>query len=223
MARKTLHAFLGMSLLVLAPVSARTFEGFTLGAKAGVSLNNPYIYGSYHPGKALFALSPGLKFFENRLVVEGDLGISEKLYEHEREDWYHTSWRRTRDTLFLTSIWNDQEENVYRFFYSYKGVLNFGAWSLFAGQMVLVEFEDVREEGEREVQYTTSSIDTLITKSSEPYSSRYQWGDGIVVPIYGVTRRFGRWFVQVQGSSFFSLQAFVGASLWPVRAIGPHR
>lgn len=215
--------FPALSALSPGRAEARTFEGFTLGAKAGVSLNNPYVFEAYTPGTFLVAVSPGLRLFENRLVLEGDIGISEDLYEHQIVDWYREAWWSRRDTLYTRSWSTEDEHERYRFFYSYKGVLNAGSWSFFAGQAVYVRFHHTRERGSTNYSYTTSAVDSLHPISSGPIRSDYWWGNGLVVPVYGIARRFGRWSLHLQGASVFSLQAFVGVNLNPVRAIGPHR
>jgi hypothetical protein len=212
-------------LVMLAHVSApgRTFEGFTVAAKAGLSLNNPLILDYYHPGTVLFAISPGIKLFENRLTLEGDVGISDRLMEHQGRDWMSTSWHARQDTLFRTARVTHEAADMYRFFYAYKGVLNVGSWSFFAGHMVFVRIMDVTESGTRFIEYTTSAVDSIRPQSSEPIANRYQWGNGIVVPVYGIARRFGRWSLHLQGASILSLQALVAVSLSPIRGIGPHR
>lgn len=214
-----------LSCLALAagPAVGRTYEGFTFGAKAGVSLNNPYAWGTDHPGNFLFAVSPGLKLFENRLVLEGDIGLSERLVRHESIPWWRERWDTDKDTLFRDRWISEEERDEYRFFYAYKGVLNLGAWSAFAGHMVYVRFIDSEEHVSHTRAYSTSAPDSMQYLSQEEFDVRSLWGFGSVVPVYGIARRFGRWSLHLQGASLVSLQALVGVSLNPVRRIGPHR
>lgn len=208
---------------LIAGAMGKTYEGFNLGAKVGLGLNNPYAFLLDDLGNAFVYLIPSINLFENRLSLELDLGVSDRLLDHQNYESGYTDYYPARDTLFrTTTTWRRRYDET-QFIYAYKGTLNFRAWSVFAGSMVYVVITDSEMEGERVTDYAVGDLNSYRWQSQEPLHSRFIWGNGIVMPVYGVARRFDRFSLYLQGVSMVSLQAGLGFSLNPPRKIHAHR
>lgn len=213
---------IAISALVAGAVG-KTYEGFNLGAKVGLGVNNHYAFILDDLGNAFVYLTPSINLFENRLSLELDLGVSDQIFNHQNYESEYTDYFPARDTLFRTTTsWRRRYDET-QFIYAYKGMLNFRSWSVFAGSMVYVVIADSEMEGERVTDFAVGDLKSYQAKSREPIRSKYIWGNGIVMPVYGVSRRFDRFSLYLQGVSMVSLQAGLGFSLNPPRKIHAHK
>jgi hypothetical protein len=208
---------------VLAP-QAKTLEGFNVNAGIVGSLNNPVFWITEDMGHGYVFVGPSVDLFENRLSLHLDLGVSDRIFFSRKDFWLRKAYRTTPDTLFETRDWAEFHQKVTQGYCAYKAALNFGAWSVFAGELIQFRIYRDVEEGNLEESYATAgNLDAFTVQSAKPYTSENIWESGLVFPIYGVARRFGRVSFWAQGVSLFSVQAGVGISLKPLGPIAPHR
>lgn len=203
---------------------ARTFEGFNLSFKTAGGVNNPYLFFHNRLGNAFVFVTPTLDLFENRLSLELDLGVSNKVFRSTSYESVRTTYRPMRDTLYRTSYWTDGREDITQFLYAYKGVLKINRWSLFAGSMVYVRVHEGTEKVEEYLGYATGGdLNSFTGLDTEEREYDFQWAWGTVYPVYGAARRFGRWALFVQGVSLVSVHAGLSWTLRPTRGMAPHK
>jgi len=222
--RSILSAVTLYSVLLSSAAHARTLERFNLSAGAGGGLNNPYAWFQDEMGNGFLFLGIGVDLFENRLSLQSDLGVSDKLLARYKYNGWYGDWETSRDTLYEYQTFYEVNEKGFRGFFTYQAVLNFTHWSWYAGNFVLFTSVEDKRSGTHYKSYALGSdLKAGHMLSNEDFSFDYYWGMMNVLPLYGVASRFGRVSIFAQGLGFAAVQAGVRVSLHPLGPVAPHK